>query len=184
MARQQGENIESAATRETVRKEKTISLFRRNLVVVSKSFRRSTEQPTNRITTMKKIGKRSHDRLEELLVEIDQTGSAVLAAHTAFQEKIEELFEPLREGVDRYNELISEYNGLLDEALGDLQRFVDGRGEKWHESETAGRYRDWIDLLERAKLDEIAEPDAPEVDEPEVADPEQIELAFEIEYFE
>jgi len=123
---------------------------------------------------MRSVDRNTRAQIERLHGEIGEAARAVLDAQSNFNEGVAELFGPLEEAVGTFNEKVLDYNELLDDAIGRIDGFLEGRSQRWHDDEKGVPWLSWKDDLEGKRLETVEVPDLPHVPDPEVVQPEEL----------
>jgi hypothetical protein len=82
---------------------------------------------------------------------------------------------------EAYNEAIGDANSWKAEVAGDIQEFIDGRSDKWRESDKGSAYEAWREAYEdETESVEIDQPEDLSLDEDDAAEnlerlPEEVE---------
>jgi len=123
---------------------------------------------------MKSVDRNTRAQIERLHGGIDEAARAVREAHANLSEGIAELFGPLEEAVGTYNEQVADYNDLLDDVIGRIDGFLDGKSQRWHDAEKGTPWLSWKDELDGKRLEAVEVPDMPHVPDPYVVQPEEL----------
>jgi hypothetical protein len=112
---------------------------------------------------MKSISKQDKARLNEFEGKLTGCHDMLSAAHAT-----------LAAAIETYNEAIGHMNGVVEEIQGfgediarEIEGYMDGRSEKWHEGERADAYNDWKSAWEGISFPEIDDypmPELPDLD--------------------
>lgn len=75
---------------------------------------------------------------------------------------VEEKNTKVCEANAEYNAALQELAAFRDELVADMEAYRDERSDKWHESDAASNYEDWIQEYENIELDGVEDPDLPD----------------------
>jgi hypothetical protein len=86
----------------------------------------------------------------------------------AYHATLQAAWEKLTAAVEDVNAAIAELNTFIDEVVGEMEAFAEGRSERWQDSEVGQNYVAWKDQWLAATLEDV-ELDQPEdIDMPDV----------------
>lgn len=130
---------------------------------------------------MTKIKAAETKRKEELDRELVQSKADIESAIDDFNSQMTEYWEEnVKPTIEDYNATIDSINKFITEIKDKLQKFYEGKSEKWQESKKGQEYanfiEEWDKELEQLDLDEPDEIENPEIDIDEFLDiPTEIE---------
>lgn len=78
-----------------------------------------------------------------------------VAKLTEVRTEIEETVQALNEAIGTYNMALQDAAAIRDEIVASMEDHYNDRSEKWQESESGGRYAEWIAEWEEAEFTEI-----------------------------
>lgn len=132
---------------------------------------------------MKSVDKQSRAQIERLHGEISEAARSVHEAHSNLIEGLADLFAPFEEAVGAYNEKVADYNDLIDDAIGGIEGYLEGKSQRWHDDERGTPWLSWKDHLEEMRIETMEVPDTPYVPDPQTAVPEEVP-SFTVEDWE
>ncbi len=100
-----------------------------------------------------------------LVDQLTEAKTEMTEAIEAFNAKMEQEWQEVREKIDEYNEKLSEAAEFRDNIVQAKQDEWDGRSEKWQDGERGSAAGDWIREWETANFDEL-----------DIANPEPIDV--------
>jgi hypothetical protein len=88
------------------------------------------------------------DKLEEARSTLDEKVAAEI-------EIIEDAYAGINEAIEKYNDVLSEARGFVEDIASERDGEFDDRSENWQEGERGQATREWIDSLQTAADSEL-----------------------------
>jgi hypothetical protein len=117
---------------------------------------------------MKKLSKRDLERRTEVLAKLQaaekQIDEAIVVVNSVIDEKV-------NAAITRYNEAVSELEGLRDDIVAEMESYAGDRSEKWQEGDAGQAYEEWkgewenLDVSELDAVEALELPETPHAEE-------------------
>lgn len=105
---------------------------------------------------MKKLSKQQIEDRDALVVSLRETESSI----NQMIEEANSIIAKINGEKVKLESVISDVESWRDDIVTDLEAYIDDRSEKWQESETGEKYRDW-----KTQFDDIPLGDVDEIEE-------------------
>ena len=108
-----------------------------------------------------KLDKQDMTRREKLVEELRDGRGVLEDAVSTYNAAVEALKAPLLAELGKYNDIVEEARGFVEDIANTADGEFDDKSEKWQEGERGQEARDWIDAWQNEPFDalEIAFPD-------------------------
>ena len=108
-----------------------------------------------------KLDKQDTARRDKLVEELRDGRGVLEDAVSTFNAAVEELKAPLLAALEKYNEIVEEARGFVEDIASTADGQFDDKSEKWQEGDKGQAARNWIDAWQNEPFDalEIAFPD-------------------------
>jgi hypothetical protein len=131
---------------------------------------------------MKTLSKDVLKSRDQLILALEDAKSEVETAINEFNGELTRLGQLVNMAVAKYNAILADVEAMQSDAQQEVQDFIDGKPEKWQESEKGEAYGDWYSELGDLGFDrlDIEIPDA--IEEPDFGALDNLKDEFPIEF--
>jgi hypothetical protein len=127
---------------------------------------------------MKRLTKADSEQQDSLVRNLTEKADAVKEVLTKINALINDELNP---AISEYNGIIADAEEFRNEIVGRMDDYVDGRSEKWSESEAGENYTSWKDEWEGISFEEISTLEDLEIEEVDFIEGENCPVATELE---
>src|SRR5690349_17628495 len=95
--------------------------------------------------------KQRQERIAKIVADLKVTKTELMAEYA----KLEQAISDFNNAVDTYNTDAWDANDFLEEIIGEIEEYIEGRSDKWKESETGGQWDAWLSEIRNLQLEEL-----------------------------
>lgn len=115
---------------------------------------------------MKSINKEDKKRLSEFITKLSVAKTKVENKH----KELSSVVDSLNDLLQNYNEILDEVDSFREDLVRQMEEYYDERSERWQQGEAGESYSEWKDVYAGIDLSEVPEIETPELPEMEHTD--------------